>query len=273
MLFFSKFVFLGETPCIQRRFVQIIMKTRLPFLVEVAAIDGITISLQDTLLSFRLRNVSDFSRISNLRECRQQTWREKEEKKKRNTSRMKTTNASGRQHPAPPIVFRLRFVFLQSSFLAKNAGWTKISHPRDSLRPRGDVFSDPNNFPSWCVVMTRPAVPGTRYVETEARKKRIPRDISRRGNIGFRTLLFCENGAFPFRARRMWMCAARTYAARAFLFLLRLHRYKPSMMDDRSTNADFAGHGGNEELAKNTAVLFHARSSIHNEKPRRFLCI
>lgn len=33
-------------------------------------------------------------------------------------------------------------------------------------------------------------------------------------------------------------------------------------MDDRSTTADFAGHGGNEELREKYAVLFHARFPV-----------
>lgn len=75
---------------------------------------------------------------------------------------------------------------------------------------------------------------------------------------------FCRNGAFLFRVHRMWICGAGVCDAWRFLFLLRLHRYKPSMMDDRSTTADFACHGGNEEPARNTRLPLHARLPVQH---------
>lgn len=94
-------------------------------------------------------------------------------------------------------------------------------------------------------------------METETRKKRIPRVF--RGEATVFARFFLRNRAFLFRVHRMWICVQRgRMQCVRFLFLLRLHRYKPSMMDDRSTTADFVGHGDNEELAKNARFLFHA---------------
>jgi len=111
------------------------------------------------------------------------------------------------------------------------------------------------------VVITRPVVPGG--IHRNARNESPGYFAARQHR--FLHASFCETERF-YSACIECGCAARAYAMRAFLFLLRLHRYKPSMMDDRSTTADFAGHGDNEELVKNTrfSSMWGFRSNIHN---------
>lgn len=106
-----------------------------------------------------------------------------------------------------------------------------------------------------------------------------PPGISQRSSIGFCTLLFC--GTFLFRAHRTWMYSASVCNEMHLFFsfpFLCLRRYKPLMMDDRST--DFACYGGNEEPAKSRGSpleRFSLRISpripqrSYNERPCRTL--